>query len=245
MSQCFKSFAHYALTRFNTGQNLDDVLIFKTCGNYPRFCISFFNYIYNLRSVAFKNDLFGNDDGVFETPIGNIGVALCWEYVRSGTARRLLDRVDIVIGGSCWPGGNPEANSDDASLALLTKTPNRFARLLGVPVVHSNHVGTVQHPSHEDPTKTNTQYFLGEACIVDGYGKTISRLSYGDGEGIVVEEVTLGRTDASREPIPEGFWIPELPKYWTDYWTQSLTGDFRKYYEETARPACLKKWGTP
>jgi predicted amidohydrolase len=187
----------------------------------------------------------GNDDGVFETPIGNIGVALCWEYVRSGTARRMLDRVDIVIGGSCWPGDNPETDSDNPSLTLLKDTPNRFARLLGVPVVHSNHVGIVQHPAHDDATKTNTQYFLGEACIVDGRGKTISGLAFGDGEGVIVEEVTLGRVNGSREPIPEGFWIPDLPKEWIDWWTGSLSGDFREYYENTARPACRAKWGTP
>ena len=30
----------------------------------------------------------GNDDGVLNTPLGPMGAALCWEMVRSGTARR-------------------------------------------------------------------------------------------------------------------------------------------------------------
>ena len=44
----------------------------------------------------------GGDGGVLPTPIGNVGSALCWELLRSGTARRLFGKVKLVIGGSCW-----------------------------------------------------------------------------------------------------------------------------------------------
>lgn len=44
----------------------------------------------------------GSDDGILETTAGNIGVALCWEFMRTRTVRRLLNRVDLVVGGSCW-----------------------------------------------------------------------------------------------------------------------------------------------
>ncbi|MBN1223329.1 MAG: carbon-nitrogen hydrolase family protein [Candidatus Aminicenantes bacterium] len=185
----------------------------------------------------------GTDDGVFETPIGNIGAALCWEYIRTGTAKRLLDRVDIVIGGSCWPvPTDPVTDPDNDSLALLKPVPAQFARLLGVPVVHTNHVGKVEYPSHEDPSKNNTRYFLGVTQIVDGHGKIIKKLDYKDGEGIIMADVVLGKVDGPTEPIPDRFWIPELSEEAQKRWKDALTGPYRKYYEETTLPYCLKKW---
>jgi predicted amidohydrolase len=44
----------------------------------------------------------GSDDGVLATSAGPVGVALCWELIRSQTVRRLLDKVHFVVGGSCW-----------------------------------------------------------------------------------------------------------------------------------------------
>ncbi len=44
----------------------------------------------------------GQDEGVLKTPAGPVGVAICWEFIRSQTARRLQNRVDLIVGGSCW-----------------------------------------------------------------------------------------------------------------------------------------------
>jgi len=185
----------------------------------------------------------GADDGVFETPIGNIGVALCWEFVRTGTAKRLLDRVDIVIGGSCWPLPiDPEDWPKDDSPSLLQSTPSQFARLVGVPVVHTNHVGEVRYFSEEDPTKNHARSYGGETQIVDGFGNIIERFSYKDGEGILFADVVLGKVDGPTEPIPDRFWIPELQEDTQKFWKDALTGPFRKYYEETALRYYLKKW---
>src|SRR5688572_25650264 len=43
-----------------------------------------------------------DDDGVIEAGDFTAGAAVCWEFMRSQTARRLRGRVDIVIGGSAW-----------------------------------------------------------------------------------------------------------------------------------------------
>src|SRR3954449_6776042 len=43
-----------------------------------------------------------DDDGVIEVDDVTAGVAVCWELMRSQTARRLRGRVDVVTGGSCW-----------------------------------------------------------------------------------------------------------------------------------------------
>src|SRR5262249_56616867 len=42
----------------------------------------------------------GSDEGVLATPAGPVGAALCWELIRSQTARRLVGKVNFVVGGS-------------------------------------------------------------------------------------------------------------------------------------------------
>src|SRR5699024_5602815 len=44
----------------------------------------------------------GSDDGIIETSDATVGAAVCWEFMRTQTARRLRGRVDIVVGGSAW-----------------------------------------------------------------------------------------------------------------------------------------------
>jgi len=87
----------------------------------------------------------GSDDGVLSTPDGNVGTALCYEFVRSQTAARLKGKVGMVVGGFCWWGIDDTAPADDPMrewlLDLLRATPGQFARLLGVPVVHASHAG--------------------------------------------------------------------------------------------------------
>src|SRR5215212_9605666 len=41
-------------------------------------------------------------DGVIAAGELTAGAAVCWELMRSQTARRLRGRVDVVTGGSCW-----------------------------------------------------------------------------------------------------------------------------------------------
>ena len=100
----------------------------------------------------------GSDDGVLETSSGKIGVAMCWELVRTQTVRRLRGRIELVVGGSCWwdlPYGSnsPELETGrELNVALYEKTPPTFARLLRVPFVHAAHTGEFEGltPGAED-----------------------------------------------------------------------------------------------
>jgi predicted amidohydrolase len=62
----------------------------------------------------------GSDDGVLSTPDGKVGVALCYEFVRSRTAARLKGKVDMVVGGSCWWDVEDTAPADDPCGCGLT-----------------------------------------------------------------------------------------------------------------------------
>ncbi len=180
----------------------------------------------------------GADDGVLDTPSGSVGVAMCFEFLRSGTASRMLGRIDIVVGGSCWWGGQSQGASSTMQQVLT-----RFARMLGVPVVHAAQAGTFHAFSDSNYTSPRDFPYTGEASIIDGNGQVLARMSYQDGEGSVIAEVSLGEVQTPHEPIPDRFWIPEG---WImsddDEWTVAqITG--YKYYLETALPYYIQKWG--
>jgi|GEM_PF-2793155 len=180
----------------------------------------------------------GADDGVLNTPSGSVGAALCFEFIRSGTASRMLGRIDMVVGGSAWWGGqSPGAASD------LQRVLTRFARMLGVPVVHAAHAGIFLAYSDSSYTHLNNYFsYTGEASIIDGYGQVLARMSYQDGEGSVIAEVSLGEVQTPHEPIPDRFWIFEEWSPSDEWTTDQITG--YKYYLETALPYYIQRLGS-
>jgi predicted amidohydrolase len=188
----------------------------------------------------------GKDDGVFETKIGNIGVALCWEFVRSRTATRLLKRVNLVVGGSCWwtipekslpqlP-GIPETSSKthERNVEIMRETPSRFARILGVPVVHAAHAGNFLGEMPLIPDFPYKSYYLGETQIVDRKGKILARLTGDDGEGIIMRDISLEEKCNPSESIPNRFWIPDMPEELDQAWNL-LNSHGKTYYRKTTK----------
>jgi len=203
-------------------------------------------FVHNKDYPTYNENCFytgGHDDGVFETEIGTIGVALCWEYIRTETVKRMLDKVDLVIGGSCWPEDkNPETNTDDYLLKLLQNAPTDFASITGVPVVHANHVGkqTKNYTWKEEQFNT-TMYYLGETMIVDGNGQILQSLSYEDGEGVILSNIVLGKVKESPAAIPDRFWIPEFNEAQHNSWNNAMTGPYLDFYKEFTLPYVVNK----
>ncbi|MDY6905531.1 MAG: carbon-nitrogen hydrolase family protein [Thermodesulfobacteriota bacterium] len=177
----------------------------------------------------------GSDNGILTTPLGNIGVALCWEFVRTQTVRRLLNRVNFVVGGSCWwglpdqwlPGFNQ--NVAAANIAIMKDTPSRFARLLGRPVVHAAHAGAFKCNTPLLPGFPYRSFFLGETQIVDARGNILAKMARSDGEGIIMADIDTDNQCPPAEPISEKFWIPDLPlAIRFAWWYQNLHGKW--YY---------------
>ena len=181
----------------------------------------------------------GSDDGVLATPGGPVGVALCWEQVRTRTVQRLFGRVDWVASGSCW-WGVPDVVPLDHPLraellGMLQATPVTLARMLGVPVVHGSHAGDFETFNPPDETVIERRSCLGEAQIVDGRGEVLARLSREEGDGVIVADIMPGRVQGSLLPIPGGFWIPEMSPILLDAWeTQNKHG--QAYYQQVTRP---------
>ena len=182
----------------------------------------------------------GSDDGVLATPAGPVGAALCWELIRSQTARRLVGKVNVVVGGSCWWDMRhpvpPQLVDDQARLRnFLRQAPGELATRLGVPVVHAAQAGEFEGWTPGNETVPFVSRFLGETQIVDGHGKVLARLAYEDGEGVVSADITPGRVEGDLAPIPQGFWTVELPATTLQAWDHfNRLG--RDYYATKVRP---------
>ncbi len=182
----------------------------------------------------------GTDDGMLKTPLGPVGVALCWEMIRTQTVRRLKGKVELLVGGSCWwtlPGrGIPlpfKQSLAEQNLAVMRDTPARMARLLGVPVVHGAHAGNFECRLPWLPGLTYRSHFLGETQIVDGSGNILAHMGCEQGDGVVTAKILTGQVEA-REEVQEGFWIPKLHPLFKFFWSyQNLHG--RRYYRKVTR----------
>ena len=56
-----------------------------------------------------------------------------------------------------------------------------------------------------------------------------------DGEGVIIADITPGQVAGVLEPIPDSFWIRELPPGATGAW-EYLNPLGRRYYDTTIRP---------
>ncbi len=141
-----------------------------------------------------------------------VGAAVCWEFMRTMTAARLRNRVDVVMGGSCWWSipekilprlvRDPwERQNALSALAAVQDT----ARLVGAPVIHAAHCGSIGCPMFGLPLPYYG-YYEGNAAVIDAAGRVIAGRKHGEGEGIVCAEVSLGAVPVT-EKIPDGFWL--------------------------------------
>lgn len=182
----------------------------------------------------------GSDDGVLNTPAGSVGAAMCWELIRSQTPRRLLNKVGMVVGGSCWWDNRlpvrPKEEEEQAILRnMLRDAPVQLARRLGVPVIHASHAGDFEGLTPGNESKSYVSRFLGETQIVDGHGKVLARMTYEDGEGVVTAEITPGQVTGDLAPIPDDFWVVSLPPGAIKAW-EYLNPLGQQYYATTFRP---------
>ena len=176
----------------------------------------------------------GEDDGILDADGFVAGAAVCWEFIRTATARRLQGKVDLVVGGSNWwsiPGVRrwQRANAD-----LAVRAPASFGRLVGAPVVHGAISGRVTCPIPELPGMTYRGHFQGGALIADADGKVLALRDGKQGSGFVIADVEVGRT-APREAVPDRYWLHRRPPPAVVTWTtQRLHG--RRWYRRNVRP---------
>jgi predicted amidohydrolase len=168
----------------------------------------------------------GSDDGVFDTAVGRLGAAVCWELIRYRTVERMSGRVDFVISGTHWwdlpwnwPGndrGKMKFHVDNARMS--EQAPAEFARQLGVPVVQASHSGGLKGDCYLLPgLDLRVPYetrFVGCTQIVDAAGGVLASRNTEEGPGIVTAAVEIGGSVAKRERAADKagrYWIAQLP----------------------------------
>jgi predicted amidohydrolase len=153
------------------------------------------------------------DTGVLGSHEGiRLGAAVCWEFMRTMTARRLRGKVDVIMGGSCWwsmPGFLPgfiREPWEEQNVLNAIGCIQDSARLIGAPIIHAAHCGSIACPLYGLPPLPYQGHFEGNTAIVDAFGRVIACRNHDEGEGIVCAEITLGSVPAQEE-IPGRFWL--------------------------------------
>lgn len=178
----------------------------------------------------------GTDDGLIKVGDLTAGVALCLEFNRTQTVKRLRGKADLVVGGSCvWgaPKGLAFTNYLQTSIERYTDWAPLFAKLVGCPVIDATHCGSISCPTPWLPIEYKTD-FQGGAIICDATGKVLARRAKSEGAGVVVADIQVGRID-SREQLLSGFWIQGLDPISRLGWRlQGLHG--RRWYKRHLTP---------
>ncbi|MGO1462478.1 MAG: carbon-nitrogen hydrolase family protein [Marinobacter sp.] len=146
----------------------------------------------------------GSVDGI------RVGTAVCWEFLRTATARRLRNKVDVIIGGSRWwsiPENWPAFYSrlEPANRENSLKTVRDTARLVGAPVIHGSHCNALSCRMPGLPLAYRG-HLEGQAAVIDGAGNVVASRRYEEGPGVVLADITLQAIEPSA-PVPDGFWL--------------------------------------
>lgn len=180
----------------------------------------------------------GDRERTFETPLGRIGIVMCWEQLRYDTLREMTGKVDLVIGGSCWWGFAKEDGwllyvlLAHANARLARKISHVFSKMLGVPFIHASHASSFRGGVFRDINRTCTRKIHGDALILDGSGKTLCRAEQKAGIYYAEVEPSHGKEAVS---FPEDrYWVLRLPRL-LEKGFYMLNEKFAQYYEQISK----------
>jgi len=152
----------------------------------------------------------GGDPGRIAAGGLSVGVALCWELMRTQTAERLAGRVDLVLSGSGWwsvPSLPPRALTrrlQGANRRRALLAPSAFAPYVGAPVLHAAHSGTLEC-SWPLLGVTYRGHYQGGAIVCDATGKVLAVRRREDGPGFAIASFEPARRMPA--PLPDRFWL--------------------------------------
>lgn len=153
---------------------------------------------------------------VFETPLGRIGVAICFDASKSYSIKSLAaGRPDILLMPfSCpsMPRTFPEPHRS-SWIEAYKSIPVHFAHQMEIPVITSNKTGTFYSPM---PMGMGIPYqgkFIDQTAIIDRDGVLLSSISGEPGLAYAELDLAVDPDDPSPEvELPKGRWfIPLAP----------------------------------
>jgi predicted amidohydrolase len=179
------------------------------------------------------------DIGIHEVRGLDAGIAMCWELMRTGTARRLRGNVDVVLAGSGWwsvPAWPPRplfSRMERANERLAQLAAQSFGRFVGAPVIHAAHCGEIACRMPEPPHLRYSGHLEGGASIADAAGNVLAHRRWDEGEGVVVADVTPGRSTPVAE-VPDRFWLHRRGAMGAYSW-HAERGIGRRYYRRNVQ----------
>lgn len=142
----------------------------------------------------------GLNDNVFDTPLGRIGVVICFDSAKAHTLSMLQEKgaeiVLIAYSFPCLPKYFP-GNQRKNWIETYLRTPKIYANLLQVPVVVANKTGRFSSRVPIGIAGFDAE-FAGMASIYDRDGNVLKRMSENQ-SGILVSEVSLGERNGLLE----------------------------------------------
>lgn len=180
----------------------------------------------------------GDQNSAFTTPLGRIGVVMCWEQLRYDSARRMAGKIDLLVGGSCWWGFTPEDGErtyralSKKNQSLAYEAPIHMAKLLGVPFVHASHSTGFYGGSLKDSKQICLRPTESRTMVIDAQG---SNLFLDDGTpGCYFAEITPGCIQPEIHLPRKKYWILPMP-YLLKKGYEMLNAGYSKYYENNTR----------
>jgi len=181
----------------------------------------------------------GADPHWFDTPIGRIGVGICFEnalYERYAELHQAgIDLFLRPFSGASFEAKFPVRQRDaDILNAALRDGTGETAKLMGIPVVMANKVGRLVStlPAGFPPQDIE---FPGYSAIADSDGALLGQLGSGE-EGVVVGTVHLMPERKKKELVPRKFgrWTAKMP-WWAFIWILTQKMGERAYVKSEVR----------
>ena len=148
---------------------------------------------YSKRYPAFFERLFfgpGRTKGILDTPLGRVGVLVCWDMVHNKLVKELEGEIDILLITSAWPdlttGNIPLPGFQRWMQRQVPGRPQQLAKRLGLPVVYTNTTGVFETKVPWTPLRYRSQY-AGSACIIDGEGRITKSMNRE--QGFIVQQL--------------------------------------------------------
>jgi N-carbamoylputrescine amidase len=181
----------------------------------------------------------GNDPHWFDTPLGRIGVGICFENALYERYCELhAAGIDLYLrpfSGASFEAKFPIRQCDvDMLNAALRDGTAETARLMGIPVIMSNKVGRLITRLPAGFPSQDIE-FPGFSAIADSDGTLIGQLGMAK-EGVVVGSVTLDPERKQRRRVPQTFgrWNAKMP-WWAFIWLLTQKLGERSYARSTSR----------
>lgn len=181
----------------------------------------------------------GSDCHWFDTPIGRIGVGICFEnalYERYAELHQAgIDLYLRPFSGASFEAKFPVRQRDaDILNAALRDGTAETAKLMGIPVLMSNKVGRLVSTL---PAGFPAQdiAFPGFSAIADSDGTLLGQLGPGK-QGVLVGTVHLMPERKNREIVPPAFgrWTAKMP-WWAFIWVLTQRMGERAYTNSAVR----------